>query len=388
MSILGFGCMRFPVIDDDYANINEQESTKLLRHAIDNGVNYVDTAWGYHRGASEPFVGKALRDGYREKVYLATKMPSWLIESYDDCEKYLNEQLARLETDHIDFYLVHSLNKAFWGKVLKADGLKFLANALADGRIGHAGFSFHDYVETFKTIVDAWDWSFCQIQYNYMDEEYQAGTEGLMYAHNKGMSVIGMEPLRGGKLTKRIPDEVVELLSKRGQAHFSKQCGLGNSIGKNVPDPFLARTPAELGLRWVWNHPEISVVLSGMNAMEQVEENLRIADEFVPGSMSAQELDVIEKIKQIYKERIKYLCTSCRYCLPCPEGVRIPEILNCYNGLMMYRDEEWSKFNYKFEIKPERRADKCVECGKCEELCPQGIKIREAMKEAHEKLGE
>jgi predicted aldo/keto reductase-like oxidoreductase len=366
VSVLGFGCMRFPLLDDDMGNIDEPEATRMLRYAIDNGVNYVDSAWGYHRGNSEIVTGRALLDGYRDKAYLATKLPTWAVKCHDDCDKFLNEQLKRLQTDHIDFYLLHALDESRWARMQDVDCIKFLERAIGDGRIRYAGFSFHDHFESFRNIVDSYNWTFCQIQYNYMDENYQAGTRGLKYAHGKGKNVIGMEPLRGGKLTKKVPDEIREMLDEQG----------------------ITKTPAELGLRWVWNHSEFSVVLSGMSSMDQVEENLRIADHAEPDSLTETELEIIGQIKELYTERTKIPCTSCRYCLPCPSGVAIPEILNTYNDLHIYRDEAWAKAYYNIGIRSERWADKCVECGQCEDLCPQEIQIIESLKICHKALTE
>ncbi|AQR94118.1 MULTISPECIES: aldo/keto reductase [Clostridium] len=366
VSVLGFGCMRMPIINGDTTKIDEEKATKMLRHAIDEGVNYVDTAYPYHGtgmgsgGESEPFVGRALKDGYREKVNLATKLPSWLIKTREDMDKYLNEQLERLQTDKIDFYLVHALNKGSWENLKKLGINEFLDSAIKDGRIRYAGFSFHDKLDVFKEIVDYYDWSFCQIQYNYLDEDFQAGTEGLEYAASRGLGVVIMEPLRGGKIVRDLPEEIL------------------NTFDKSE----IKRSPAEWALRWVWNHPEVSVVLSGMNIMDNVTENLRVANEALPNSLNENELEIMESVKKAFEERIKVNCTACEYCMPCPAGVNIPKNFSCYNEYNVFvtpATEKELKNRYN-GIDESERADKCVECGKCESHCPQAIKIREELK--------
>ncbi len=362
-SALGFGAMRLPYEGDDRGQIDEDKATEMIRYAIDHGVNYVDTAYPYHEGKSEPFVGTVLQDGYREKIRLATKLPTWKIERPDDFDTYLNEQLERLQTSYIDFYLLHALNKKRWEKMQKHDVLKKAEEALADGRINHLGFSFHDEYQVFKKIVDAYDWTFCQIQYNYMDEEYQAGTKGLQYAAEKGLAVVVMEPIRGGQLARNPPQVVKDLW---------------NTADKE-------RDPAEWALQWVWNHPEVSVVLSGMSTMEQVKENVMSAERSGPNTLTKDELDLIAKVRDKYQELCPIPCTKCEYCMPCPNDVNIPRILEIYNEANMYNDLEGAQRSYKF-LNEEKRADNCVECGECEEKCPQSIKIREWLAKAHELL--
>lgn len=368
VSALGYGCMRLPLVradakfhvDDD--EIDEREATKLLRWAIDHGVNYVDTAYAYHAGNSELFVGRALRDGYREKVHLATKLPSWLIRSREDMDRYLDEQLKKLQTDHIDFYLVHTLTRIFWPNLLRHDLFPFLESALADGRIRNAGFSFHDDLDVFKEVVDAYDWSFCQIQYNYMDEQYQAGTAGLEYAASRGLGVVVMEPLRGGRLVGNIPPAIRKVWDRA--------------------EP--KRSPAEWAFRFLWDRPEISVVLSGMNRMEQVEENVRIAGEVLPHSLTAADRALIQEVREIYRSRIRVNCTGCRYCMPCPSGVNIPGCLTLLNNAHILDDVAGNRIFYNVHIGPTQNASNCTECGQCEEACPQGISIRAALKETAE----
>ena len=366
VSALGFGCMRLPIIDGDTTKIDEEKAIKMIRHAIDEGVNYVDTAYPYHGtgmgsgGESEPFVGRALKDGYREKVNLATKLPSWLIKTREDMDKYLNEQLERLQTKTIDFYLVHALNAATWENLKKLGINEFLDSAIKDGRIRYAGFSFHDKLDVFKGIVDYYDWSFCQIQYNYLDENFQAGNEGLKYAASKGLGVVIMEPLRGGKIVKNLPEVVKNTFDKAE----------------------IKRSPAEWALRWVWNHPEVSVVLSGMNIMDNVTENIRVASDATPNSLTKKELETIDNVNKVFKERMKVNCTACEYCMPCPAGVNIPKNFTYYNEYSLFVTPETDKElkNRYNSLKPEERADKCVECGKCETHCPQAIKIRDELK--------
>ncbi len=367
LSILGFGCMRLPVKEN--GQIDEPQATKMLRYAIDNGVNYVDTAYPYHNGESEPFVGRALQGGYRERVNLATKLPSWLIKSREDMDRYLDEQLKRLQTDHIDFYLVHGLMKPFWEKLLPLRIMDFLDDALADGRIRYAGFSFHDELGLFKEIVDAYDWAFCQIQYNFMNEEYQAGTEGLRYAAERGLGIIVMEPLLGGMLSKEIPSI--------------------SAIWKEAP---VRRDLSEWALRWVWNHPEVAVVLSGMSDCTQVEQNIAYAKEGLPNSLSQPELDLFEKVKLEYGKRIKVPCTGCSYCMPCPSGVSIPECFEMYNTACMFDAPDVAKFNYNIVLGGMLTGDpgfasRCQECGECEEKCPQKIPIRDRLKEVAARFG-
>ncbi|MBU0491621.1 MAG: aldo/keto reductase [Chloroflexi bacterium] len=364
-SALGFGAMRLPILDEDPGHVDEAEAIRMIRYAIDHGVNYVDTAYPYHRGESERVVGCALQDGYRERVKLATKLPAWLVKAQDDCDRYLNEQLERLQTDHIDFYLLHSLGKKTWTQLLAVDALAWAERALADGRIGHLGFSFHDELPVFQEIVDGYDnWTFCQIQYNFMDVDYQAGTAGLHYAAGKGLAVVVMEPLRGGRLTKQPPQVIEDLWTEA---------------------PRLT-SPADAALRWVWNQPEVSVVLSGMSTMPQVQENIASADRSGPGTLSAEELALFDRVREAYLKLSPIPCTNCQYCLPCPNGVNIPRVFEVYNDGVMYGDMGAARFTYNNFVPQAQQASQCVECGQCEELCPQGIAIIQWLKTAHEAL--
>lgn len=365
VSALGFGAMRLPVIDNTPNRIDEPEAIKMIRHSIDKGVNYVDTAYPYHGGTSEPLVARALADGYREKVKLATKSPVWLIQKPGDFHRLLDEQLERLQTDHIDFYLLHALNKHRWPQLREMRITDEAEKAVSDGRIGHIGFSFHDDLETFKGIVDDYDsWVFCQIQYNYMDTEYQAGTEGMKYAADRGIGIVVMEPIRGGALARRPPETVA-------------------SIWNDAPEK---RSPVEWALQWVWNQPEVSVVLSGMSTMDQVVENLASADRSGVGSLKGSEADLIERVAEAYNELSPIPCTSCNYCMPCPNGVNIPGVFRIHNDVTLYDDEDRPRMLYQIRLTEDERADKCIACGECLEKCPQEIEIPEWMEKAHELL--
>ncbi|HPF86327.1 MAG TPA: aldo/keto reductase [Aminivibrio sp.] len=352
LSILGFGCMRLPL--DGEGKIDEHRAASMIRSAIDRGVNYIDTAYPYHGGESEPIVGRALGGGYREKVFLATKLPSWMVETPSDMDRFLDEQLARLQTDVIDYYLLHSLNAERW-EIMKKNGFgAFLDRALADGRIRRAGFSFHDQLPLFREIVDAYPWHFCQIQYNYLDTNYQAGTAGLKYASERNMGVVIMEPLRGGNLARNVPDVMKKIWSES-------------------PKPF---SPAGWALRWLWDQPEVSVVLSGMTTEQDLEDNLASADDACTGCLTAGERDMIARVTEEYRTRMKVLCTGCQYCMPCPAGVNIPECFNRYNMAFMFDNLEQARMTYPVFLKPGARASACVKCGACEEKCPQNLQIR------------
>ena len=371
VSVLGFGCMRLPVIGEDITNIDEENAIDMIRYAIDHGVNVIDTAYPYHGssldqgGESEPLVAKALKDGYREKVKIATKLPTWAIETREDMDKYLNEQLERLKTDCIDFYMIHCINKTYWENLKELGFEEFLDQAIADGRIKHVGFSFHHRLELFKEVVDHYDWSFCLIQYNYLDDEYQAGTEGLEYAYKNGLGIAVMEPLRGGQLVEGIPQQVRDIFE-----------------GVDVK-----RSPVEWALRWVWDHPEVSVVLSGMSTMDQLKENLKIAGEAHPNTLTDVELNIIKQAKSIFEKKLQINCTSCGYCLPCPSGVNIPENFSKYNDYFLFGTPEMKEiyqFHFEALIMENERSSVCIECGVCEEHCPQSIKIIHELKKVKE----
>jgi hypothetical protein len=376
-SALGFGCMRLPTLEGDPPRIDEPAATRMLRTAIDRGVNYVDTAYSYHHGTSEAFVGRALRDGYRQKVRLATKLPCWLVQAPGDFDRYLDEQLQRLQTETIDFYLLHGLGRERWHNLRDLGVLAWAERAMAEGRFRHLGFSFHDSLDAFREIVDACDrWTFCQIQYNYMDEDYQAGVKGLRYAADRGLAVVVMEPLRGGMLAQNIPPAVQALWNS-----YLPPATAGETEG----GPH--RTPADWALQWVWNQPEVSLALSGMSTVEQVEENLASAARSGPGTLTPDELALIDRVKSAYQELCAIPCTDCRYCQPCPNGVAISRIFAIYNEALMYNALDRSRMAYEQWMRGDERANCCLECGECEAACPQGIEIIEWLKKADETLG-
>lgn len=361
VSILGFGCMRFPQQGE---KIDEEKSLEMIRYAIDKGVNYIDTAYPYHNGDSEIFLGKALKDGYREKIKLATKLPSWAVNTRADMDKFINEQLKKLQTKQIDFYLIHSLNKEDYSR-LKENGLfDFIKKIKEQKLVKYVGFSFHDTLDVFKYIIDDYEWDFVQIQYNYIDEKYQAGTEGLLYAHNKGLGVIIMEPLRGGSLVNNLSDEI-------------------KSIINNSP---VKKSAVEWAFKFLYDKEEISVVLSGMSSLEQVIDNIKAVDsQGEANSMTKIEKQVIEDLSKEFKSKIKVNCTGCKYCLPCPKSVQIPLCFELLNSSSMFNDIKKAKDMYNgFLVSEGSDASNCVECGACEQKCPQHINIIEKLKEVRE----
>ncbi len=358
LSILGFGAMRLPLIDKDPANIDFAEATRIVRYAFDNGVNYLDTAYPYHGGNSERFCAQVLKDGYREKVFLATKLPVWEVEKDEDMDRLLAEQLKKLEVEHIDFYLLHALSYKTWPNISKLRYREFLEKARESGKIKYIGFSFHDELELFKEIVDDFPWDFCQIQLNYLDENYQAGLKGLKYAHDKGLGVIIMEPLRGGMLSRsELPDDIQTLFDSNP----------------------VKRTPAEWALKYLWDMKEIGVVLSGMTTMEQTAENIRTAASSTAGSLTDLEHKIIDQVKNIYKSRMQVNCTKCNYCMPCPQGVNIPENFWALNHDAIFGDFDKAKFWITSWLTEKQRASNCIQCGICETKCPQGINIVEQL---------
>lgn len=366
VSRFGMGCMRMPskIVSEGKRKIDEDESIKMIRYAIDRGVNYFDTAYAY--GDSELVVGKALSEGYREKVKLATKLPSWEIKSYDDFNKYLDEQLKRLQVECIDIYLLHAMRQTFWENFKKLDVFKFLDEAKKQGKIVCAGFSFHDQLSLFKEIVDSYNWDMCQIQLNYLDEHMQAGLEGLHYSASKGLPVVIMEPLKGGSLVNNLPNEVTELLKEDGS-------------GIN---------PVRLALRYLYSLPEATVILSGVSSMEQLKEDIEIFNSMPSGPLNDKELMLVNRVKDLLKSKIVIGCTGCGYCMPCPSGVAIPDLFKSYNDVHMFNQLKLSKIFYKDVFTNGKKdASQCTECGQCEEKCPQRLEIIQGLKDVNKLLG-
>jgi uncharacterized protein len=372
-SVLGFGAMRMPMIGAkspmDGFNpdipIDEVEATKMFHHALEQGVNYFDTAYGYHGGKSEPFVGKVLRE-FRSKVMIATKLPVWNIEKPEDMERIFNEQLQKLQTDYLDVYHVHGLAASTWEKMKKFGVLEFMNGLVSSGRIRFAGFSFHDELNVFKEIIDAYDWSVCQIQFNYYDQNYQAGVEGLKYAADRNIAVVAMEPLRGGKLVDKIPPEI-------------------QAIWDSAP---VKRSPVEWAMRWAWNFEGISTVLTGASSLAQLKDHTRIVKDAAANSISPKELAVFDEVRAAYRKMLRIDCTGCGYCMKCPHGVNIPQNFAMYNDAYLFKSIEMNAHFYNFMITPEERASACIDCQECLEKCPQKLNIPQELKEVHKLFGE
>ncbi len=355
VSRFGLGCMRLP---DD-----EKEAIAMIRYAIDHGVNYLDTAYIYKD--SELITGKALKDGYRNKTYLATKSPIWNIEKHEDFEKYLDEELMRLGTDHIDVYLLHNMNYGNWEKVKKFDGFTFLDKMVQKGKIAHKAFSIHNTLRAFKEIVDAYEWEMFQIQLNILDERQQVGVEGLKYGAAKGLAAVIMEPLRGGYILKYAPQEAQDLIHQ-----YSEK-----------------RSLVEWCFRWLYNMPEVSIILSGTSALGQLKDNLQIFQHSAAQIMSEEDRKLIQMIREAYEAKKSIGCTGCEYCMPCPRGVAIPEIFRLYNSQHLMKSHVIDKAVYQSNLVPaDSGADRCVSCGICAKHCPQRLAIPELLKLVHDEF--
>ena len=365
VSRFGMGCMRLPQRKNGQGQdvIDEEESIKMIRLAIDEGVNYFDTAYAYP--GSEDLLGKALKGGYREKVMIATKCPLGEIHEYGDYQRIFDESLRRLQTDYVDVYLFHCLERKGWEKVKSTNGIAFMEGLKKSGKIRNIAFSFHAEHDLFKEIVDAYPWDMCLIQLNILDRDHQAGVRGLQYAGQKGIPVAIMEPLKGGLLGNKPPEEVVKLL----EGYHEK------------------RSLVEWALRWLYNQKEVKVVLSGASSMEQLEDNIRIFNEAESQVLSPSDEELITKIKDIYSSKVRVGCTGCGYCMPCKAGVNIPEIFKIYNDSAL---SSWTEFGRVFydliAVSNGRDASNCIECRACEGHCPQGLPIADLLKQAHEAM--
>ncbi|MDR0469607.1 MAG: aldo/keto reductase [Peptococcaceae bacterium] len=361
-SLLGFGAMRLPKKADDPNAIDEAESIRIIRYAIDNGVNYIDTAYTYNEGDSEMTVAKALKDGYGDKVMIATKLPTMRLRKAEEHQEFLDTSLRRLERDSIDFYLLHGMKERYWETVQKLKTVDFLMKMKDEGKIQNFGLSFHgETFGLFKEMIDYAPWDFVQIQLNYLDAEYQAGVKGLQYAHSKGIAVIVMEPLRGGNLTRNIPPTVTQIYSQ-----FDVE-----------------RTPADWGLRWVANHPEVTTILSGMSTFEQVKEDVEILSDADAGCLGEKELSIMARIADEYRKLIPYPCTACGYCRnDCPQQIEIPLIIGMRNDASMFDSHQGTRYQISHMIR--KPPSLCIECKKCEDICPQHLKVSKIMKECRE----
>ena len=372
-SILGFGCMRLPTNNGKMEGaVNEKEAARIVRYGIDHGINYVDTAKVYHGGKCEAILGRILQDGYREKVSIATKLPTWEIGSIKDADRIFDQQRKDLKTEKIDLYLIHSLQRSLRDILVKHRLADWAWKKKEKGEIDYVGFSLHDDYAFFTETVDSFDrWDFCQLQYNYVGETTQAGTRGLEYAAKKKLAMVIMEPLLGGMLAKPV--------GKMGQLFESKE-------GKNF-------NPVDLALRWLWNRPDVAVVLSGMSSFEQVKQNIEVVEKGTVGNLTAEEQKFIGELQRAYDESQPIKCTKCAYCIKdCPAGVDIPYNFEFYNnhvGSLLLADEAPESPLFKAlyaAMDPKNRADQCTDCGNCEAVCPQKLPIRELLKKTHKAL--
>lgn len=363
-SVLGLGCMRLPMTQGEKPQIDDVEATELLRYAIDHGVNYIDTAYPYHDGESELFLGKALKDGYRERVTLITKSPGWLIQTQADFHRLLDEQLEKLQSTHVDIYLLHALNRTTWDMFKSIDVFSAIEEAKRLGKIKHIGFSFHDKFEVFEEIINAYDWEVCMLQLNYMDMHEQAGLKGLELAASKGVPVIVMEPLKGGMLAT--PSDDIK------------------AIWDTYP---VKRSPVEWAMRYVANFENVKVVLSGMSTLEQLKENIQIAERLEVNNLDEAGLACVEKVREAYASRVQVPCTQCKYCVPCPQGVEIPRVFTHYNRAHIFNAIETMRSQYQSQFKTEAKASRCVACGLCEPKCPQNIAIIKQLEKVTEVFG-
>lgn len=359
VSLLGFGCMRFPTLAD--GKIDEAEAEKMIDYAIEKGVNYIDTAYPYHNGDSEPFVGRVLNKYKRSSYYLATKLPCWNINSVEDAKKIFYEQLERLQKDYVDFYLLHALNSEKWKKMVELGVVAFCEQLKEEGKIKYLGFSFHDDYKVFEEIITYRSWDFCQIQFNYMDTQEQAGIKGYELTKKLGIPLIIMEPVKGGALAN-YPSDIVKIF---------------HSIDET-------KSVASWALRWVGTFPNVKVILSGMSTMDQVLDNLDTFEDFKVLDKKEQEL--INQVVDTLHSRVKNGCTGCGYCMPCPVGVDIPRNFAIWNKYHVYGDDKKIKQTWMKNFEQSIKAENCIECGKCESVCPQQLSIRNDLKQVQADL--
>lgn len=370
LSVLGYGCMRLPTKGRNARAIDVEKASQQIRDAIDQGVNYLDTAWPYHMGVSESFIGEhILKNGYREKVYIATKLPCMLIRKKEKIREYFEKQLEKLQVEYIDYYLLHALDGPTWDRMKDLGIFDFMEEIKSNGKVKHMGFSFHGKKEDFMRICDEYDFDFAQVQFNILDKSFQAGIEGIEYAHEKGMGIIIMEPLRGGSLVGKIPKEVQKIYDESP----------------------IKRSAADWALRWIWNHPAVTVVLSGMNDDVHINENIMIASNALPDNLTEQELDIVERVRNTYHRLLQIGCTGCAYCMPCPAGIDIPGALKNLNNYHMFSKSEARMFHLMMagvstDDGKAHWTNKCIDCGKCEKACPQHLAIRQAFKQIQKDL--
>jgi predicted aldo/keto reductase-like oxidoreductase len=376
VSVLGFGCMRLPSRRINRFRADTKKSVELIRYGIDQGINYVDTAWPYHLGDSEKVLGKALKDGYRERVFLVSKLPTFMVRKADSFDKYLHSQMKRLQVDFLDCYLFHAVGASSFDKIKRLDLIKKMENAKEEGLIGGIGFSFHDTLPVFKEIVDYYPWDLTLVQYNYVDTNIQATTQGIKYAYSKGVAVAVMEPLKGGTLVN-LPKEAQKIID-------------------SAP---VKRSAVDWALQFVWNMPEVSVVLSGMGTKQMVNQNCASADKAQTNSFTEQDQKIVESLAEVYRKRLAVPCTACGYCMPCPEGVNIPQNFACLNNAsletsrlrrMMAKRAYKKLADSKDKLdrnNPNGNADLCIQCNQCVPKCPQQIIIPQELQKVKEKLG-
>ena len=373
VSILGFGAMRLPTLNSN-AQINEKLASEILSYGIDNGINIIDTAYSYHysdvsgsAGTCEPFLGEFLQNGYREKVLLSTKLPSWFVEKEEDLEFYLNEQLKRLQTDSIDIYLLHAVGSENWENYKSANVLEFMDTVLSDGRVKHIGFSTHGDFETLLRVVDDYDkWEVALTQMNYLDETYQTGIDGLNFLKSCGIGNMVMEPLRGGRLVQNIPQNIKDIWNRSE----------------------VKRSPVEWALQYLWNMENVDCVFSGMNSLEQVKENIEIASRSLANTISENDQKIIKDVANQYRTQKGNDCTTCGYCMPCPNGINIPHCFREYNIAKILNNPSGSAMQYFTYYGDEVLAHHCTYCDDCVNMCPQMINIPEELEKVTEYFGE